>query len=99
MTKYYIRVITSKYDLSLEEQLVHSIRKQLLDLNICDISFQNLVPYWKADGCGELNCQFHAADSLESIQNLFAAHWDCNTADSRWSDIYLPHTSFLWISD
>ena len=99
MTKYYMRVITTKCDFSVEDQLLHSVRKLLQEIDIGDISFQRFIPYWKTEGFGELNCQFSSDNSLEIIQSLFATHWDSNTADSRWSNIRLPHASFLWISN
>jgi hypothetical protein len=97
MPQIFIRVITTSFSASTETEVTNAIRKYLNGAGIHDIVFSAFVPYWKFSEHGELSCQVRTDLPLSKVQQLFADTWKGDTADSRWSTIHLPQTSFLWI--
>jgi len=98
MPYIFIRTITTAYNPSAEQQVKSAIQKILHDAGVHDIRFSSYSAYWKIPECGELICQIQTDLPLQTVQRLFANTWQADTADSRRSTIYLPGTSFLWIS-
>ena len=97
MSKITIKVITAKYDFSTECQVKAAIHNLLDSANVSNLHFSPFVPYWKSPELGELNCSLETDLPPLQLQKQFADTWQFDTADSRWSAIYLPDTTFLWI--
>lgn len=71
----------------------------VFDLHLCKTKGFGRVmtlPYRKCDGWGELNCTLDTARDLSELQNIFADHWESDTASSG---IRLPGVGFLWIGE
>lgn len=95
MAKYYLRIITVCATQA-AAQLISDYFTGLPD--ITGIHMEAVQPYWKNPGQGEMSVSFLSELSMEQIQAMLADHWDGDAADSRWSRIYVPSATFLWLS-
>jgi len=69
------------------------------ELQISDMSFSELKPYWKIDGYGELDIDFtfnHKA--IENLKTLLSTSWKNNVTDSRWAKIFCDDITFIGLS-
>ena len=98
MTQIFIRAITTSFRASTEKEVTTAIQELLNNAGVFEIIFSPLAAYWKSTEQGELLCQIRTDLPLDTIQKLFADTWQADTADIQWSNIYLPASSFLWIS-
>lgn len=95
MARYYFRIITDCRTWEVEQ----TISKFLHALpGVTDVYIASLIPYWKNSGQSEISASFDNRLSLAEIQAMLANRWESDTADARWSSIYVPHAIFLWLS-
>ena len=95
----FITITTQEFTSAAETQVKNKIQSILNEAGIHSVEFGRFSPYWKIAEHGTLTCHIHTNIPLSDIQCLFADLWKSCTADIRWSTIYLPGVSFLWISD
>ena len=95
MTRYYLRIIADHHSEE-SEQAIFTFLHSLSDVS--SLHTQAIQPYWKNPGQGEVSASFVSGLSMEKIQGMLADRWESNTADVRWSMIYVPHAAFLWLS-
>jgi len=93
MTVYYCRLISLEYTHTAETTC-----KAFVQTVLGEADYHPFVPYWKNPDQGELSFSFSSDRSLSEIQQLFADRWQEDTADARWSSIFCPSTTFIWLS-
>ena len=98
MTQIFIRAITTSFSASTEKEVTTTIQELLNNAGVFEIIFSPLAANWKSTEQRELHCQIRTDLPLDTIQKRFADTWQADTADIQWSNIYLPASSFLWIS-
>ena len=95
MTRYYLRIIAD----CATQAAGQLISDYLNDLpGITEIHTEAVQPYWKNPAQGEMSVRFLSELSMEQIQAMLADHWEGGAADSRWSHIRVPYSTFLWLT-
>jgi hypothetical protein len=93
MAVFYCKLISTEFSPSAEDQI-----KAFINNALGEVNYQPFIPYWKNPLQGELSFSFSAVHSLSEIQSLFADRWQMDSADTRWSTIFCPSISFIWLS-
>ena len=95
MTKYFLRIITASDSQDTAEEILSFLQTFSA---VSELYAEPIKPYWKTPEQGELLCSFSSPLPIEKIQAVLAGHWEGDVADARWSQLHLPHSTFLWLT-
>lgn len=89
----YLRILTRDLTPGTEKSLRLTL-EQIFGRT--ELTFSELVPYWKTEGWGELNVCAQTPKSLEYLHKRLADHWEGDCASEN---IRLPNVEFLWVHE
>ena len=99
MTKIYLRVISFTCDTDCFQRIKEAFLTACSDAPISNVNFSDLKPYWKIDGCGEMDISFTCCyEAVESIKTCLSANWENNVTDNRWATLFCNDIMFISLS-
>ena len=100
MEEIYLRVISFSYDNGCLQRIKNSFLKVCSELQIANINFSEIKPYWKIDGYGELDINFLASSKqFAEIKPFLSDNWVDEVTDSRWAKIFCEDIHFMWLTN
>ena len=95
MARHYLRIITEDCSSDTEGAILAFLRESI---GCTALYAEPIQPYWKNPVQGDMSVSFLSELSMKQIQAMLADHWDGDAADSRWSHIRVPNSTFLWLT-
>lgn len=97
MNRIYLRVISNNFGVECCHRIKVAFVEKISHIEVRDVNFGSMTPYWKIDGFGEININFLSDCGVEIVKPLLSDFWDDDVADSRRARIFCGDVVFMWV--